>query len=222
MAKIKMTVTPAKDKQKVFNAGNLAETLKGKKVLLNWFDEFERDAAFLCNKIYEDLPNRMTDKSGTTGNMKKRLGYAKLSKPTVSGTVAGGKHTVEIKVVGIDGEEDGSFPVIVNIEDPPEEPEPVTFEDLVKDGKITFSSTKVGSLIKADKNNKAKATTIFQRGKSYKGHGPTAELGNALHAHVTNKTALGFRFNGDKLEVVGFGVKSDSAGSGTSGYTWYQ
>ena len=96
--------------------------------------------------------------------------------------------------------------------------EKYTFTDLVRDRKVTMTRS-VGKLI--GNEEKAKIISIYTEGSGYSGHGATTARGaRACHAHVTNRTALGFRWDDDVLVIVGWGEKSDSAASGTSGYDW--
>ncbi|WP_263351765.1 hypothetical protein [Acidicapsa acidisoli] len=69
--------------------------------------------------------------------------------------------------------------------------------------------------------DKTKICAIYDRGKGYKGHGPTRSLGaGVLHAHVGNGTGVAFKWEGDSLAVYAVGEKSDKAPEGSSGYNW--
>lgn len=125
-------------------------------------------------------------------------------------------HVMESKGVDDDGQTYVDFPFL--IEDPPEEDEPYTFESLIADKLLVVPSSVARAM---DRFAEDKAVSIYARGSGYKGHGPTDVLGSgALHTHVTNGTALGYKWKGKVLHIVGWGEKSDSAGSGTSGYNW--
>lgn len=41
-----------------------------------------------------------------------------------------------------------------------------------------------------------------------------------FHKHVTGSDAIAYKWDGEKLVVMGWGVKSDSASKGTGGYEW--
>lgn len=44
---------------------------------------------------------------------------------------------------------------------------------------------------------------------------------SVLHQHVTGRTALAFRKSGeDTIEIMAYGIKSDSTIKGSGGYTW--
>ena len=226
MATIQITLKPKKDPQKVFTAGQVAEAIHGKKLLLGWDDDFDQKKYDkLYDGLIEDLQHRMKDRVEGVANLRKRVGFADRKRESVAGTLSPGNHILKLKVLApadVEDEDEGPdmFPIRITIGEPDEEPEAADFDSLVTADSITFSSTKVKNEVKGDKKNRDKAASIYERGKSYRGHGPTSELGGAFHAHVTTRTALGFKWSGDTLEIVGVGEKSDGAAPGGSGYTW--
>jgi hypothetical protein len=235
MPTIKLTVAPATSPQRVFNAAQLAAALARKKLSVNWDDDADKVFDALWADAATKAANSVKIDGEQTGNIKARLEAAKLRKKSVSGKLGPGKFLVEIRVLEVaiaaneppEGEDDEEEPsegpdkvtIASIIGEPPEQPEEADFAALVKSGDITFANSKVKGLVTGDGNNSDKAASIFERGKGYKGHGKTDTIGG-FHAHVTNRTALGFKWNGDKLHIVGVGAKNDSAGKGTSGYDW--
>lgn len=162
------------------------------------------------------------DKDQEVRGFKKRLELATWAwKTTPSGEIPPGRHKLQVHIVEAkDIDDDGRSMVEINLEiqAPPDEVEKYTFTGLVQARKVTMTRS-VGKMI--GNEEKAKIISIYTEGSGYSGHGATTALGaRVCHTHVTNRTALGFRWDDDVLTIVGWGEKSDSAGSGTSGYDW--
>ena len=80
--------------------------------------------------------------------------------------------------------------------------------------------SKVRKKVEADEFATAKVQAMYTLGSRSTNNGRIALLG-AEHAHVTGGAAVAFRWNGDDLEILGYGVKGKGktvAGSG--GYDW--
>ena len=224
MATVNITLQPEKSVQKIFTASQLAEAIHGKRLSVDWHDDEDKLLESIVTDLAKTVKKVVTVDRVQTGNMDKRIEYATIKRQSVSGgKLAPGRHIVKFKVIDrADADEDGpdTVPVSCEVDEPPELPsEGVSFEALYKAGEIEIPSSKVAREVLGDKKNKDKAAAIYERGTGYKGHGPTASI-DALHAHVTNRTALGFRWKSGILVIVGVGEKSDGAGPNTSGYNW--
>jgi hypothetical protein len=94
-----------------------------------------------------------------------------------------------------------------------------SYATLVTEGKVAIASDSLAR--KLDTFTKGKIASVFDYGNNYKGHGPTRNLGvGVLHAHVGGGDGIAFSWTGDILTIHGYGTKSDSAASGSSGYKW--
>ena len=101
----------------------------------------------------------------------------------------------------------------------PTRPTVSSYATLVTDGKVAIVNDNLAR--KLDTFTKGKIASVFDYGNNYKGHGPTRNLGvGVLHAHVGGGDGIAFSWTGDVLTIHGYGTKSDSAPSGSSGYKW--
>lgn len=85
---------------------------------------------------------------------------------------------------------------------------------------IVYECPKVRKLVLSDPLAFAKVNALFVGGSRIGNNGRIALL-KADHAHITGGSAVAFRWDGDDLEIVGYGVKGKGkpvAGSG--GYSW--
>ena len=226
MATIKITVLPKATDQRKFNASQLAVAIDRKRPQVPYSDDREQFIEDLWEEIASKVRGSVNIDGTMTGNIPARLREAKIKKFLISGSIVpGGRSLVMVRVLTVDDEdlsEEDTVTLFITVDETLEEPEDtdMSFEDLMAEGKVTFASPRVKRAVEADPKAETKAVSIYERGTSYRGHGPTADLGGALHAHIEGRTALGFKWMGNALQLVAYGVKSDSAGTGTSGYTW--
>ncbi len=93
------------------------------------------------------------------------------------------------------------------------------YATLRANGGVVMANTSLEA--KLDRMTRTKVASVFDYGNTYGGHGPTRNLGpGVLHAHVGGGDGIAFSWTGDVLTIHGYGVKSDSAPSGSSGYSW--
>ncbi len=224
MATITITLQPDKAPAKIFNASQLAEAVHGKHLEVDWEEDSDKLIESIVDDLIKSVKKVVTIDKVQTSNMDSRIKNAKIKTKSISGgKIIPGKNLVKFKVIDRDGTDDDGpdvVPVSCEVEEPPEAPSAaLSFDTLFETGEIEIPSSKVASLVKNDKKNKDKATSIYERGTGYKGHGPTDSI-KALHAHVTSRTALGFKWHSGKLVIVGVGTKSDGAAPDSSGYNW--
>ena len=224
MSTVTITLKPDKSPQKIFNASQLAVAIHGKRLSVDWNDDEDEILHAVVADLVTTVKKVVTVDHVQTGNMDKRVKVATIKQHSISGgTLAPGRHIVKFKVIDREGTDDDgpdTVPVPFEIDEPAEDPSAgVSFDTLYGEGAILIESRKVSREVLGDKKFKDKAAAIYEHGSGYKGHGPTASI-KALHAHVTNRTALGFRWKGDNLVIVGVGEKSDGADPDTSGYNW--
>lgn len=161
------------------------------------------------------------DKTVDVRSFKNKIKLATWAWKVTPADLLSGNHQLQVHVVEPrDVDDDGKTMVVLplEVEEPKESTEWPKYTDLVNQGKVTVASG-IRSMMGAEEQDKA--VSIFMSGNTYTGHGPTTSLGlRVFHTHVTNRTALGFRWRGEVLELVGWGEKNDSAPSGTSKYDW--
>ncbi|MEL7093020.1 MAG: hypothetical protein AAFN94_14910 [Pseudomonadota bacterium] len=102
------------------------------------------------------------------------------------------------------------------------------YDTLVAAGKIVFADEGIARHLTA--MARTKAESIYHMGSAHRHTpGPSALHSRALHSHVTNDDGLAFQWLTassstdplpERLNILGYGVKSDSVSSGNSGYKW--
>ncbi len=146
-----------------------------------------------------------------------------LDEATITSDVTGlGDHELEIKFKGSKSpsatlqfrDKDGNLTRVVVVEEEHDESWKENWAD-----RVSYANSTVEELCNDDKIQKKIKSLALSPGDS--GHGKTVALGGGVvHCHVTNNDGIAYKWNKENLIVVAWGQKSDSAGSGTSGYEW--